>query len=151
MPTTKRCPFNSNPHSLNRFDHPSRVPITVVEFGGIDTLVNSAGVLSIGPIDELSLKDFDRTIAVNVRAVFVATQAAVKHMKADGRIINIGSCNAERMPFGGGCLRQEQGRTKQAWANTFLTKRFSQNWRRCVTGSRLAFRERTPSQAPNRS
>jgi len=39
---------------------------------------------------------------VNVRAVFVATQAAVKHMKPGGRIINIGSCNAERMPFPGG-------------------------------------------------
>jgi 3-oxoacyl-[acyl-carrier protein] reductase len=34
--------------------------------------------------------------------VFVATQAAVKHMKAGGRVINIGSCNAERMPFQGG-------------------------------------------------
>ena len=38
---------------------------------------------------------------MNVRSVFVATQAAVKHMKAGGRIINIGSCNAERMPFAG--------------------------------------------------
>jgi 3-oxoacyl-[acyl-carrier protein] reductase len=37
-----------------------------------------------------------------VRAVFVATQAAIKHMKAGGRIINIGSCNTERMPFAGG-------------------------------------------------
>jgi 3-oxoacyl-[acyl-carrier protein] reductase len=34
--------------------------------------------------------------------VFVATQAAVKHMKASGRIITIGSCNAERIPFAGG-------------------------------------------------
>jgi 3-oxoacyl-[acyl-carrier protein] reductase len=41
---------------------------------------------------------------VNVRAVFVATQAAVKHMQAGGRIINVGSCNAERMPFGGGAV-----------------------------------------------
>lgn len=39
-----------------------------------------------------------------MRAVFVATQAAVKHMKAGGRIINIGSCNAERMPFQGGAV-----------------------------------------------
>ena len=47
-------------------------------------------------------RDLDRTLAVNVRAVFVSTQAAVKHMRAGGRIINIGSCNAERMPFAGG-------------------------------------------------
>lgn len=75
---------------------------TVSELGGIDILVNNAGVLAIGPIDDFKLADFDRTIAINVRAVFVATQAAVKHMGSGGRIINIGSCNAERMPFQGG-------------------------------------------------
>ncbi|MDZ7962457.1 MAG: SDR family oxidoreductase [Aulosira sp. DedQUE10] len=52
--------------------------------------------------DDFILADFDLTFAVNVRAVFVATQAAVKHMKEGGRIINIGSTNAERMPFPGG-------------------------------------------------
>lgn len=77
---------------------------TVREFGGIDILVNNAGVLALGPIDDFKLEDFDRTIAINVRAVFVATQAAVKHMKEGGRIINIGSCNAERMPFQGGAV-----------------------------------------------
>jgi 3-oxoacyl-[acyl-carrier protein] reductase len=75
---------------------------TVKELGGIDILVNNAGVLALGPIDDFKLADFDRTIAVNVRAVFIATQAAVKQMKRGGRIINIGSCNAERMPFPGG-------------------------------------------------
>jgi 3-oxoacyl-[acyl-carrier protein] reductase len=74
----------------------------VNELGGIDILVNNAGVLALGPVDDLTLADFDRTFAVNVRAVFVATQAAVKHMKEGGRIINIGSCNADRMPFQGG-------------------------------------------------
>jgi len=75
---------------------------TVGELGGIDILVNSAGIAVIGPIDDYRLEDLDRTLAVNVRAVFVATQAAVKHMQTGGRIINIGSCNAERMPFAGG-------------------------------------------------
>jgi len=75
---------------------------TVKELGGIDILINNAGVLALGPIDDFKLADFDRTLAVNVRAVFVGTQAAVKHMKDGGRIINIGSCNAERMPFPGG-------------------------------------------------
>lgn len=75
---------------------------TVAELGGIDILVNNAGVLAIAPIDDLTLADFDRTFAVNVRAVFVATQATVKHMGEGGRIINIGSTNAERMPFAGG-------------------------------------------------
>ena len=75
---------------------------TVAELGGVDILVNNAGIAVIAPIDGYRLEDLDRTLAVNVRAVFVATQAAVKHMKAGGRIINIGSCNAERMPFTGG-------------------------------------------------
>lgn len=74
------------------------------EFGGLDILVNNAGVATMAPIDSFTLVDFDRTFAVNVRAVFVATQAAVKHMKEGGRVINIGSCNAERMPFAGGAV-----------------------------------------------
>jgi 3-oxoacyl-[acyl-carrier protein] reductase len=77
---------------------------TAAEFGGIDILVNNAGVAIIAPVEEFKLADFDRTFAVNVRAVFVATQAAVKHMPAGGSIINIGSTNAERMPFGGGAV-----------------------------------------------
>jgi 3-oxoacyl-[acyl-carrier protein] reductase len=77
---------------------------TVREFGGIDILVNNAGIALIAPVDEFSLKDFDRTFAINVRAAFVATQAAIKHMKEGGRVINVGSCNAERMPFAGGAV-----------------------------------------------
>jgi 3-oxoacyl-[acyl-carrier protein] reductase len=77
---------------------------TVAELGGLDILVNNAGIATIAPIDAISLQDFDRTIAVNVRAVFAATQAAVKHMNSGGRIINIGSCNAERVPFVGGAV-----------------------------------------------
>jgi 3-oxoacyl-[acyl-carrier protein] reductase len=74
----------------------------VRELGGIDILINNAGVAIIAPIDDYRLEDLDRTLAVNVRAVFVAIQSAVKHMREGGRIINIGSCNAERMPFAGG-------------------------------------------------
>ncbi|MDY0748375.1 SDR family oxidoreductase [Paucibacter sp. R3-3] len=71
-------------------------------FGRLDILVNSAGVLAVAPLDQFTLEDFDRTVAVNVRSVFVASQAAAKHMKDGGRIINIGSTNAQRMPFAGG-------------------------------------------------
>ncbi|TKB25461.1 3-oxoacyl-ACP reductase FabG [Desulfopila sp. IMCC35006] len=76
----------------------------VAELGGIDILVNNAGIIVIAPVDEFRLEDFDRTVAVNIRGVFVATQAAVKHMQAGGRIITIGSCNADRMPFAGGAV-----------------------------------------------
>jgi 3-oxoacyl-[acyl-carrier protein] reductase len=77
---------------------------TAQELGGLDILVSSAGIAVIEPIDNFRLEDFDRTMAVNVRAAFVAVQAAIKHMTAGGRIITIGSCNAERMPFAGGSV-----------------------------------------------
>src|SRR5215510_9815274 len=69
---------------------------TVAEFGGLDILVNNAGIGVMAPLDDYRLEDFDRTVAVNVRAVFVATQAAVKHMHAGGRIIPL----AVAMPSG---------------------------------------------------
>lgn len=78
------------------------VDSTVNTFGRLDILVNNAGVLAVGPLEDFSLEDFDRTLAINVRSVFVATQAAAKYMTEGGRIINIGSTNAERMPFAGG-------------------------------------------------
>lgn len=73
-------------------------------FGRIDILVNNAGVLALGAVDELTMEDFDRTVAVNVRSVFVAVQQAVRHMGEGGRIITIGSTNADRMPFAGGSV-----------------------------------------------
>ncbi|WP_273826232.1 3-oxoacyl-ACP reductase family protein [Pseudomonas asplenii] len=78
------------------------VTLTVEAFGRLDILVNNAGVLAMGPLEAFSLEDFDRTLAINVRSVFVATQEAARHMGDGGRVINIGSTNAERMPFAGG-------------------------------------------------
>ena len=73
-----------------------------LHFGKIDILVNNAGVLYLGAVEDFSLEDFDKTLAVNVRAVFVASKAVLSHMGEGGRIINIGSTNADRMPFAGG-------------------------------------------------
>ncbi|WP_331371615.1 3-oxoacyl-ACP reductase family protein [Sinorhizobium chiapasense] len=64
---------------------------TVKTFGGIDILVNNAGIALGGPIDEITEADYNRMIAVNVTGVFVATQEAVRNMKAGGRVIHIGS------------------------------------------------------------
>lgn len=77
---------------------------TLSHFERIDILVNNAGVLAIAPIEDFSLEDFDRTLAVNVRSVFVASQEAARHMTEGGRIITIGSTNADRMPFAGGSV-----------------------------------------------
>lgn len=72
------------------------------QLGRLDILVNNAGVLAIAPLEDFKLEDFDQTLAINVRSVFIATEAAAKHMTEGGRIINIGSTNADRMPFAGG-------------------------------------------------
>ncbi|MDI6103733.1 3-oxoacyl-ACP reductase family protein [Actinoplanes sp. NEAU-A12] len=70
-------------------------------WGRLDILVNNAGTFRAGPVEQLTMDDFEQTVAVNVRAPFVASQAAVRHMPAGGRIINIGSNVAERSPFPG--------------------------------------------------
>ncbi|CAL9616482.1 Cyclic-di-GMP-binding biofilm dispersal mediator protein [Streptomyces sp. enrichment culture] len=72
--------------------------------GGLDVLVNNAGVGVLGPLETLSLAEVDRVLAVNVRAVFLASQAAAALMGEGGRIITIGSCMAQRVPGPGGTL-----------------------------------------------
>ncbi|MCK2241947.1 MULTISPECIES: 3-oxoacyl-ACP reductase family protein [unclassified Crossiella] len=77
---------------------------TVAEFGGLDILVNNAGGGRWATVDQATLADFDQTFAVNVRAVFVAVQAALPHLRDGGRIITIGSINGDRMPVPGGAI-----------------------------------------------
>jgi 3-oxoacyl-[acyl-carrier protein] reductase len=73
----------------------------VTELGGLDILVNNAGAGLIAPIGEIGLADVDRVIAVNVRAPFLVAQAAAPHLRDGGRIVNVGSCVAERTLFPG--------------------------------------------------
>jgi 3-oxoacyl-[acyl-carrier protein] reductase len=74
---------------------------TVREFGRLDILVNNAGIVIGGPLEEMTVEQADRLWAVDVRAVFAASQAAARHMSAGGRIITIGSALAERVPVPG--------------------------------------------------
>ena len=69
---------------------------TVATFGQLDVLVNNAGTAIPKRFEETTLEELDRVIDINVRGTFVATQAALKHMKSGGRIIMIGSCVGER-------------------------------------------------------
>ncbi|MBB2771525.1 MULTISPECIES: 3-oxoacyl-ACP reductase family protein [Mycolicibacterium] len=79
----------------------SAVDETVTRLGGLDILVNNAGVAHLGAVESFPLDQFDRLVAVNVRGVFVAIQCAVPHLGDGGRIINIGSVNADRVPSPG--------------------------------------------------
>jgi NAD(P)-dependent dehydrogenase (short-subunit alcohol dehydrogenase family) len=68
------------------------------EFGRLDILINNAGIYVPAKFETTSLDDMDRMWAVNVRAPIVGSQVALKYMGDGGRIINIGSCLAERVP-----------------------------------------------------
>ena len=70
---------------------------TVATFGRLDILVNNAGTAIPKTFEETTLEEMDRVLDVNVRGVFIATQAALKHMKSGGRIITIGSAVGERV------------------------------------------------------
>jgi 3-oxoacyl-[acyl-carrier protein] reductase len=74
---------------------------TVTTFGGLDILVNNAGTAIPKPFEETPLEEMDRVLNINVRGVFIATQAALKHMKSGSRVIMIGSCLGERVAFPG--------------------------------------------------
>ncbi len=69
---------------------------TVTTFGRLDVLVNNAGTAIPKKFEEATLEEMDRVLDINVRGVFVATQAALKHMQDGGRIIMIGSSVGER-------------------------------------------------------
>jgi 3-oxoacyl-[acyl-carrier protein] reductase len=86
---------------------------TADRFGRIDILVSNAGILLRGSVDDFTLADFDRMVAVNIRAVFFAAQAALPHIGEGGRIITIGSVTADRTAFSGASV---YGMTKAAVA-----------------------------------
>ena len=82
---------------------------TVRVLGRLDILVNNAGIFTGGPLEEMTTEQADRLWSVNVRAVFIATQAAARHMGEGGRIITIGSALAERVPVPDDAVHDDQG------------------------------------------
>lgn len=67
------------------------------QLGGLDIVVNNAGVGAVGMITEFSLADVDRVLAINVRGAYAAAQAAVPRLSDGGRLIHVGSCAAGRV------------------------------------------------------
>jgi 3-oxoacyl-[acyl-carrier protein] reductase len=74
------------------------------DFGRLDILVNNAAVSTYKMVGEFTFENIDETLNVNVRAPFLASQAAIRYLTKGGRILNIGSTVATRMPRTTGSL-----------------------------------------------
>ena len=77
---------------------------TVEELGGLNILVNNAGGSNMRRLGTLSVEEIDEMLDVNLRGTILATRAALPHLGDGGRIITIGSVNAERIPFIGSTI-----------------------------------------------
>ncbi|OOG61823.1 oxidoreductase [Sinorhizobium sp. A49] len=77
---------------------------TVDRFGKLDAAIVNAGVLKLANIENVTLEDLDVSLAINVRGVFLAIQAAALNMKDGGRIATIGSNTAVRTGSSGGSV-----------------------------------------------
>ncbi|MGW6353906.1 SDR family oxidoreductase [Streptomyces sp. NPDC055092] len=73
-------------------------------FGRLDVLVNNVGVGVLGPLEGFSLAEIDHALAVNVRGVLLASQAAAARLSDGGRIVTVGTCMAKRVPGPGGTV-----------------------------------------------
>ena len=67
------------------------VGTVVGAFGRIDVLVNNAGVLSVSPVEEMPVEEWDRVLGINLRGTFVCCRHALPHMlgQGEGRIVNV--------------------------------------------------------------
>jgi 3-oxoacyl-[acyl-carrier protein] reductase len=91
------------PGDMRKYDDVRALIAAALDLGGLDVLVNNAGVGGFAPVDQLSVEQWDAIIGTNLTGVFYACREAVPHMRSRGGgwIINIGSL-AGKNPFAGG-------------------------------------------------
>lgn len=77
------------------------VDLAAKELGGLHILVNNAGVAEYKLMEEFTMEEYDFNMNVNVKAVFFASQAALRYLGPGGRIINIGTCMVDKVAFPG--------------------------------------------------
>jgi 3-oxoacyl-[acyl-carrier protein] reductase len=58
-------------------------------FGGIDVVINTAGIMVLAPIADMNLDDLDRMHRTNIRGTFVVAQQAARRVRGGGAIINV--------------------------------------------------------------
>lgn len=74
---------------------------TVAAFGRLDILVNNAGTSAMGALGTVDVAELDRVLTANVRGAYLVAQAAASRMADGGRIVNLGSCISDHVPFPG--------------------------------------------------
>ncbi|OAN36222.1 SDR family NAD(P)-dependent oxidoreductase [Mycolicibacterium iranicum] len=70
----------------------------VTALGGLDVLVNNAGIGHFSRFEDTTPEQYDRLVAININGVYWASRSALAHLGEGSRIINIGSINADRVP-----------------------------------------------------
>jgi 3-oxoacyl-[acyl-carrier protein] reductase len=85
------------------------IDAAVTRFGGLDVLVNNAGVYEMAPLEAVTEASYRRMFDINVLGVLLTTQAAAKHMKAGASVINISSVVSSLRPPGSAVYSASKG------------------------------------------
>ncbi|MFZ2175756.1 MAG: SDR family oxidoreductase [Rhodococcus sp. (in: high G+C Gram-positive bacteria)] len=83
-------------------DHEKLAQVALQEFGRIDFWINNAGIFPFAPAEEISPEQIHATLTVNVEGVLFGAQAAARHIRPGGAIVNMSSVSALRVRKGRG-------------------------------------------------
>ncbi|KAK9709303.1 hypothetical protein QE152_g26709 [Popillia japonica] len=97
IPKNSAAPFIVTGELTNVNDNKNILQSTIKHFGKLDVLINNAGVIETGSIENTSLEQFDRMMNINVRCIYQLTMLAVPHLiETKGNIVNVSSVNGLR-------------------------------------------------------